>query len=64
MSFESSFLFFTVSTHRLMFTLCIKMLWVLFRLISAVIGCSWFSMFNIASGCLNLSRMFHVLQVV
>ena len=64
MSFESSFLFFTVSTHCLMFTLCIKMLWVVFRLISAVFGCSCFLMFDIASGCLNLSRMFHVLQVV
>ena len=45
MSFYSSFLFFTVSTHCLMFSLCIKILWVVFRLISAVIGCSCF--FNV-----------------
>ena len=64
MSFEISYLFFTVSTHCFMFTLCIKIVWVVFRLMSAVIGCSCFSMFNIVSRCLNLSKMFHFLQVV
>ena len=42
MSFESSFLFFSVSTHCLMLRLCIKKLWVVFRLISVVMGCSFF----------------------